>query len=213
MKKLLFIESSPRKNDSITTSVCQKLIDNLASKNGEKSDWEVEVLDLWQAQLPEMNGTTMSAKYSIFMGESLSDEQNDSWELLNQYVQQFGEADLVVIAAPMWNWGIPYVLKHYIDVVTQPGLTFNWSPDDGYIPVLPPRDAIIVTSSGGDYTVGSGNEHEDFAFRYLKMWLKDCMGCRVESIDMTMTATGQESVDQAYLMADHKIASLSEMLY
>lgn len=212
MKKLLFIESSPRKHDSITTNVCQKLIDNLSSKEQKETEWEVDVVDLWEVNLPSINGTTMSAKYSIFSGQALDAEQEKSWSLLNQYVQQFGEADLVVIAAPMWNWGVPYVLKHYIDVITQPGLTFNWSPEEGYMPILPPRDAIIVTSSGGDFTTGSGNEHEDFAFRYLKLWLKDCMGCRVESIDMTLIATGDDAVFDAYQKADKKIVSLSEML-
>lgn len=204
MKKLLFIETSPRKSDSITTDVSQKLISRLQ----EQEPWDVEVLDLWNVKLPHMNGTTMAAKYAVFSGNEMSPEQQESWMLLNDYIKQFGSADLIVIAAPMWNWGVPYVLKHYIDVVTQPQLTFDWTPEDGYIPLLPPRDAVIVTSSGGDFTTGSGNEHEDYAFRYLRQWLENCMGCRVDSIDMTMTATGPEAIELSYQRANDKMDSM-----
>ena len=208
MKKILFIESSPRKSESITTDIANKLI----SKLQDYDDYEIDILDLWNTDLPQINGTTLSAKYAMFSGNPLNPQQNTSWEKLNNYVKQFAGADLIVIATPMWNWGIPYVLKHYVDVITQPGLTFNWTPEDGYIPLLPERDVIVVTSSGGDYTTGSGFEHEDYAYRYLKLWLEDCMGSRVKFINMTMTATGQDAIDKAYINANLEFNAVPDWL-
>jgi len=208
MKKILFIESSPRKTDSITSDVANRLIKQLKYSD----EYELEILDLWNAELPHMNGSTLSAKYAIFSGSPLSDEQNISWQKLNEYVKQFANADLIIMSSPMWNWGIPYVLKHYIDVITQPGLTFNWTPEDGYIPLLPKRDVVVVTSSGGDYTKGSGLEHEDFAYRYLKLWLEGCMGSHVNFIHMTMTATGQDAIDKAFENANYEISQVVDTL-
>lgn len=208
-KKLLFIESSPRKTESITTDICRRFIQRLQEHNEPGESWEIEVLDLWHTKLPQMNGTTMDAKYAAFSGNPLNEEQAACWSALKSYVEQFAAADMIVIALPTWNWGVPYVLKHYVDVVTQPGLTFNWHPERGYIPVLPPRDAVVVTSSGGDYTEGSGNEHEDYAYRYIKMWLSSCMGCRVNALHMTSTAAGPEALDAAYAKAEAGINALA----
>lgn len=206
MKKLLLIESSPRKQNSLTTDMALRLIERLQSVD----TWEVDRLDLWNTDLPDMNGVTMDAKYAVFSGTPMTEEQADHWQRLNRFVTQFAQADMVVLCAPMWNWGIPYRLKHYVDVITQPQLTFNWTPEDGYIPVLPPRDVVVVTSSGGDYTPGSGLEHEDFAYRYLQQWLQYCMGCNVEFVHLTMTATGPEGVANAMKNAEFKIETMIE---
>ena len=109
----------------------------------------------------------------------------------------------------MWNFGIPYVLKHYIDVITQPRLTFTWSPQDGYRTLLPPRRAILVASSGGDYAPGSGNERHDFQLPYLTDWLEIYMGCRVETVALSPTATDPELVEAATLDAERLAAELA----
>ncbi len=204
MKKILFIESSPRKDNSMTTSTCMKLIEEI----GKYVEVEVDMLDLWQTPLPHMNGATLDAKYAIFSGQSLSADEKQSWASIEAHVERFDAADMVIIAAPTWNWGVPYVLKHYVDVITQPLLTFTWTPEEGYTPVLAERDAILVTSSGGDYTQGSGNENEDFAIKYSQLWLTSCMGCRLETISLTMTAAGEEAIKETVVSAEKKIEDL-----
>ncbi|WP_440904255.1 FMN-dependent NADH-azoreductase [Catenovulum sp. SX2] len=206
MKKILFIESSPRKDRSITSDVAAQLMDKL-TKVGE---FEIDTIDLWNVELPHMSGTNLAAKYAIFEGKQLSQEQEKHWAELNRHTQRFSQADIVVVAAPTWNWGVPYVLKHYIDVVTQPGLTFSWSPETGYTSLLNPKKAVLITSSGGDYTQGSGNEDEDFVIKYMQLWLGTCMGCDVDMINMTLSAAGQEFVDASYKAAKQKIADFAE---
>ena len=48
------------------------------------------------------------------------------------YIEQFVNADKFLLAIPMWNFGIPYRLKQYLDVILQPGYTFSFSPETGY---------------------------------------------------------------------------------
>lgn len=55
--------------------------------------------------------------------------------------------DKLLFSVPMWNWSIPFVLKRFIDVVTQPGVLFEWSPAMGYVGLLKKPVAIIYSSS------------------------------------------------------------------
>ena len=47
-------------------------------------------------------------------------------------IERFKGADKYLFSLPMWNFGIPYKLKHYIDVLVQPTYTFSFSPKEGY---------------------------------------------------------------------------------
>ena len=47
----------------------------------------------------------------------------------------------------MWNAGIPYILKQFIDVVSQPGMVFGFDPEPGYTGLLTGRKAAVVYTS------------------------------------------------------------------
>jgi FMN-dependent NADH-azoreductase len=49
----------------------------------------------------------------------------------------------------MWNFGVPYVLKHYIDVITQPGLTFSFNPATGFSGLVTGRPATVISVEFG----------------------------------------------------------------
>ncbi len=51
----------------------------------------------------------------------------------------------------MWNFGIPYKLKHYIDVIAQPGQTFSFSPETGYTGLVTGKPVTVVYARGGAY--------------------------------------------------------------
>jgi FMN-dependent NADH-azoreductase len=67
----------------------------------------------------------------------------------------------------MWNFGVPYVLKHLIDVLVQPGLTFSFSPDQGYKGLLTGKKAVVIYARGGNYSTGSGMEGYDLQSKTL----------------------------------------------
>lgn len=82
--------------------------------------------------------------------------------------ERLRSADGVLIATPMWNFGIPYKLKHWIDLITQPGLTFSFNPETGYSPKLASCPTLVVLSSAGDYTTGTSRGRPDLATPYLR---------------------------------------------
>lgn len=69
----------------------------------------------------------------------------------------------------MWNFSIPYRLKHYIDILVQPTYTFSFSPEEGYKGLVTGKPVFISYSRGGEYPVGSESEGFDFQTRYLEM--------------------------------------------
>ena len=60
----------------------------------------------------------------------------------------FKEAAEYLFTVPMWNASVPWVLKHLIDAITQPGTVFGFDPANGYIPLLEGKRAIVVYTSG-----------------------------------------------------------------
>jgi len=67
---------------------------------------------------------------------------------------------------PMWNFGIPYRLKHYLDVLIQPTYTFSFSPAEGYKGLVTGKPMLIVYARGGDYSSPDARA-ADFQQRYL----------------------------------------------
>jgi FMN-dependent NADH-azoreductase len=67
----------------------------------------------------------------------------------------------------MWNFSIPYKLKHYLDVLIQPGLTFSFSPESGYKGLVTGKPVFVALARGGEYPPGSPAEAWDFQFKYI----------------------------------------------
>ncbi|MDQ8756775.1 NAD(P)H-dependent oxidoreductase [Sphingosinicella sp. LHD-64] len=164
MPRLLFIEASPRGGRSSSTAVAARLIERLVATQPEL---EVDHLALWDEALPEFDGATLAAKYARLAGQPHDAAQAEAWAVIERMVARLAVADHVVIATPMWNFSIPYRLKHYIDLVTQPGLSFTFDPATGYSPLLAPRPLHIVLSSAGDYRFGPSRGRPDLATPYL----------------------------------------------
>jgi FMN-dependent NADH-azoreductase len=192
MKKLLFIVCSPRGEQSNSYQLAEYFTYNLINKsNGE---WCIDPLNLWDLSLPAVDLNVSNAKYAIMSGKALSPKEQSSWETIKQHFDRFNKADAIVIALPMWNFGIPYILKHYIDVITQPGICFSWSPTEGYTPLVESKRCVVVSSSAADFRLGSGNEDNDFAISYLNKWLKVYFGHQVEHLDFSPTALADVDV-------------------
>ena len=116
-----------------------------------------------------MDGDTIAAKYARLAGEAFSSVQKAAWEQIANIVDRFDRADRILISTPLWNFGIPYKLKHYIDVITQPGLSFSFSPDVGYRPLLRDRPSVAILSSAGDYRNGPSRGRPDLANSWAKL--------------------------------------------
>ena len=165
LRRCLYIEASPRQENSASTAAAGAFLDALQS---HAQSVAVDTLDLWSQSLPEFDGPAIDAKYAKLSGLALSRVQEVAWLRIQEVVDRLKSADAVVISTPMWNFGIPYKLKHWIDLVTQPGLTFSFDPLTGYSPLLSPRPTLVILASAGDYAGGPSRGRPDLASPYLE---------------------------------------------
>jgi FMN-dependent NADH-azoreductase len=104
-------------------------------------------------------------------GSDPSEEERGAWQAIEAVISEFTSADKYVFATPMWNFHLPYKLKHYIDVITQPGYTFSFSPETGYSGLVTGKPVFVSCARGGEYPPGSPTEPFDFQTKYLDGWL------------------------------------------
>jgi FMN-dependent NADH-azoreductase len=164
MSKLLYIEASPRKSRSKSIEIAHVFLSTLQNSH---SSVEVDKLDLWSTELPSFDGDTVDAKYAILHGQPHTPEQAKAWKRVVEVIERFKSADSYLFSLPMWNFGIPYVLKHLIDVIVQPGLTFSFSPTEGYKGLVTGKKAVAVYARGGAYGSGTGAEAYDLQSKTL----------------------------------------------
>ena len=168
MTKLLHIEASPRKQRSHSMAVANEFLSAYQLQN---PDHAVETLDIWNMPLPELDEAALGAKYAVINGENPSQQQAAAWAGIKSVFDQFNQADKYVLSVPMWNFGIPYRLKHYIDIITQPGMAWSYTSEDGYKGLLQNKSALVIYSSGDAYQAGTGFESYDLQKPYINLWL------------------------------------------
>jgi FMN-dependent NADH-azoreductase len=120
----------------------------------EDDDLEITTLDLFRADLPSVAGKNIESKYRLLTGQAIDDAGRESWHQIERTIEQFLDADAYLLTVPMWNLGIPYVLKYYIDAIVQPGYLFSYTPDGRAEGLVHGKTMTVVVSSGGDYSSG-----------------------------------------------------------
>jgi len=208
---LLLITCSTRGDDSRSTQLAWHFVEQLGV-NADLPAFDVDHLDLSKISLPDFDEVAVAAKYAVFAGETLTPEQSRVWQGIEQHIQRFRSAAAIVLAVPVWNFGVPYKLKHYIDVITQPKQCFTWSPAEGYQSLMPEKPAFIFSSSASDYSAGSGNEPDDFCMAYLQRWLTVYMNCAVQSISDAPTVHDEAIVEGARNRALSDIERLAKQV-
>src|SRR5262245_62039207 len=155
MTRLLYIEASPRKQRSSSIAVSKVFLDEYKSRNPQD---EIVTIDLWKKELPVFDGDVIDAKYAILHGKPHTEAQKNAWTAVEELIAEFKSADKYVLSLPMWNFGIPYKLKHYIDLLVQPGYTFSFSPQEGYKGMVIGKKILMIYARGGAYGVETGTQ-------------------------------------------------------
>ena len=200
MSTLLYIEASPRKEKSISIQVSQAFLQ--AYQQSHPND-QIIKLDLWQLLLPEVEDQLLESRYALAQNQSPTAEQKAAWKAVENIISQFKQADRYLFSIPMWNFSIPYKLKHYIDLIVQPDYTFSFSPQEGYKGLVGNKPAAVVYARGGEYSSEIGPELKDFQTRYFETVLNFMGITTIQSIIAGPTAgpKKEEAVEQAIQQA------------
>jgi FMN-dependent NADH-azoreductase len=168
MKKILYIKASPRRELSSSVAVAEAFLTSYLEAN--PSDVVVS-LDLFAKDLPALDGLAVQARYAILQGLKPSAAEAAAWMPVEEIIREFMSCDKYVLAVPMWNFGLPYRLKHYLDLLIQPGYTFSFIPEAGHKGLVTNRPVFISFSRGGEYAAGSGAGSLDHQTGYLQQLL------------------------------------------
>jgi FMN-dependent NADH-azoreductase len=163
--RLLHVVATPRSHESNTVRVSNALLEQLYLKH---DDLSVDVLDLFKADLPAVAGENIESKYKLMTGQELDSRHRSSWDAIEASIKRFLEADVYLLSVPMWNFGVPYALKYYIDAIVQPGYLFRYNEHGVPEGLVTGKRMIVVTSSGADYSRNSPLQPLDFVEPYLR---------------------------------------------
>lgn len=190
MTKLLYIEASPRGAESKSAQVADAYLAALRQAN---SDLEVDALSVWDLDLPVFDGDKVTAKINVMTGHANDGAHKTAWDLITEIADRFVSADRYLFAVPMWNSGIPYRLKHYIDVIHQPGLLWGLTPEAGYSGLLKNKHATLVLTSGA-YSEGAPKPAFglDFHSTYMRAWLNQAGITAIDEIRFQPTLLTQD---------------------
>ena len=206
MSTLLYIEVSPRKARSHSINVANAFLDAYAAANPNDT---IDRLDLWDTALPEFDGERLNAKYSVMHGESPSGAELDAWNEVQALFDRFNQADKYLFSVPMWNFNIPYKLKHYIDVITQPGMAWSFSPETGYSGLVSGKVSAVFSSAGA-YHDGRGAEAFDLQKPYFHHWLGFIGLTELHPIVVAPTLESPENVEAAVASAKEQAVTLAQ---
>lgn len=190
MPKILYVEASPRKERSASIEVATAHIEQIKKKH---PDTEVRKLDVWNMELPDFTGHIMDAKYAALSGVELSLAQKDAWEKIQELAASFFWSDHIVFSIPLWNFGIPYKLKHLIDVISQKDILFSVT-EDGLEGLLGKKKVTAIYARGLNFDTDSLTPARNFDFQkpYMEMWFRFIGISNWESIVIEKTLFGPE---------------------
>ncbi len=205
MTRLLFIKASPR-DESRSVQVAQAYLDALRART---PDLVVDTLALWNEPLPDFDGDRANAKLAVITGAGHDAAQRTQWDEITAIANRFAAADIYLFAVPMWNGGIPYRLKQYIDIIHQPGLLFGLDPAAGYFGLLQGKRAVLVYTSGAFSPAAPspafGTDHHS---TYMRAWLNQAGITDLAEIRYQPTLLDPDS-DAAFARARAAAAALA----
>ena len=206
--KINYIECSPRGERSHSTKIAQAYIEQ-AKKN--IPDLELNHINPWSLNLPEFDGDMLNAKYSVIRGTDPSADEVSAWSNVKNIFDEFNNADHYLFSVPMWNFNIPYKLKHYIDIITQPGMSWSYTPEDGYKGLMTDKTATIIYSTGDGYGDGTGFESFDMQKPYVNLWLTFLGFKKIERVVVDRTLFDADTAEKNALDVALKLANINTL--
>jgi FMN-dependent NADH-azoreductase len=165
MTRLLHLSASPRGTRSESRAIAETFL--TAYREADPLA-EVDTWDLWDGTLPAFGPEAVAAKMAVFAGEL---PVGDAWARAEAAFRRFDSYDRYLFSVPMWNAGVPYVLKQFIDVVSQPGMVFGFDPVEGYTGLLSGKKAAVVYTSAVYGPGRPASFGSDFQAPFFRDWL------------------------------------------
>ncbi|WP_447932042.1 FMN-dependent NADH-azoreductase [Sphingopyxis fribergensis] len=167
--RILHIDSSARpgvsgrdRHGSHSRRLGERLIRRWSSARPQD---EIVYRDVGLAPPSHVDAEWVAAAFSP--PERRNDEQRARLAESDRLVAELMAADLVVVGAPMYNFGMPAPLKAWLDNIVRVGVTFGFDrarAGEPYWPMLPPGKRLVILGARGDYGYDPGGRQADVNF-------------------------------------------------
>jgi FMN-dependent NADH-azoreductase len=164
MTNLLFVASSLFGDGSQSRLVASEFIDRWRQSHPQTRVVERDLAD----GIPHLSLAVLAA--SMTPADTRSTAEHEAAALADALIEEIEAADVIVLAAPMYNFSIPSTLKAWIDHITRAGRTFRYGAA-GPEGLLKGRKAFVITGRGGIYSGDSPAKGMDFQEPYLRAML------------------------------------------
>ena len=178
--KIYQIDSSARKEGSTSRALAKKLLDKIKSPEDEIIYRDLNNEMVFVSGLTE-SGMNIEKK-------DQTDHHKKMFELSDQLVKELKESDIIIISAPIYNYGPPATLKAWSDLAARVGETFKFKPNGRREGLLKNKRAYLVITSGGTKL----NSKEDFLTPWLKFILNFFGIEKIETINADQMALDYE---------------------
>jgi FMN-dependent NADH-azoreductase len=178
--KIYQIDSSARKEGSTSRALAKKLLDKIKSPEDEIIYRDLNEEMVFVSGLTE-SGMNIEKK-------DQTDHHRKMFELSDQLVKELKESDIIIISAPIYNYGPPATLKAWSDLAARVGETFKFKPNGRREGLLKNKKAYLVITSGGTKL----NSKEDFLTPWLKFILNFFGIEKIETINADQMALDYE---------------------
>ena len=178
--KIYQIDSSARKEGSTSRALAKKLLDKIKSPEDEIIYRDLNNEMVFVSGLTE-SGMNIEKK-------DQTDHHKKMFELSDQLVKELKESDIIIISAPIYNYGPPATLKAWSDLAARVGETFKFKPNGRREGLLKNKKAYLVITSGGTKL----NSKEDFLTPWLKFILNFFGIEEIETINADQMALDYE---------------------
>jgi len=146
MNTALVVTSSANGDASVSSSLAATLIDQLRAADPAL---QVVLRDVGADPVPHLTAGSVAA----IKGTPESEAELAARALSDALVAELAAADILVIASPMYNFGMSSTLKSWFDHVLRAGLTFRYG-DNGPEGLMTGKKAVVIESRGGFYSAG-----------------------------------------------------------
>ena len=190
--KIYQIDSSARKEGSTSRALAKKLLDKI-----RKPEDEIIYRDL-DDEMVFVSGLTESGMK--IDEKDQTKHHKKMFELSDTLVKELKESDIIIISAPIYNYGPPATLKAWSDLAARIGETFRFKSNGRREGLLKNKRAFLVITSGGTKL----NSEEDFLTPWLKFILNFFGIEKVEIISADQMALDYEkSIKDAEAQIDN----------
>jgi FMN-dependent NADH-azoreductase len=192
--KILRISCSPRGREGESHKLSEKIIRSLSERSNTTS-----VIDrmIGLDPVPHIDRAYVMPLSAMYPGSSGSIERSE------ELVRELDGADVLVLATPMHNLGMPSALKAWIDHVVRAGRTFQVTPE-GKVGGLRDRPVFLAIASGGRFS-GAHARQPDFLTPHLKAVLGTIGLHDVTIFTIEGTGFGLQILEEGRHEADRKI--------